>query len=242
MKRKIFAVSDIHGEYKKLKNSLNEAGFNPLDETHKLVICGDLFDRGTQNLEVYEYIRSLEKNHPDQIVVLRGNHEYFFYDVEQDDYDHIMWNIRRNGFGKTLTSFTGLSKDNLLEHIRMIKFLILEIHPELLDWVMNLPFYYETKNYVFTHAGIDLSSEDWREGNWKRIIWNDLYSFQDEDLKSYGFTKKLVMGHFPTSLLSGKNHNEIYHHQDNQKIFIDGAAAYHTYNQFNILIVEDEEL
>lgn len=52
MKKKIFAVSDIHGHYHILKEALDRAGFDDSNDNHLLVCCGDYFDRGDENVEV----------------------------------------------------------------------------------------------------------------------------------------------------------------------------------------------
>ena len=59
MKKKIFAVSDIHGEYEILIKGLKEAGFDEDNPEHLLVSVGDAFDRGGNVLAVYEYLKRL---------------------------------------------------------------------------------------------------------------------------------------------------------------------------------------
>ena len=54
MKKKIFAVSDIHNEYDALIDALNEAGFDENNPDHLLVSIGDAFDRGPSAIAVYE--------------------------------------------------------------------------------------------------------------------------------------------------------------------------------------------
>lgn len=67
-----FLVSDIHGHFDKLIEALNAYGFNENEDT--LVSLGDVQDRGTQTLEVIEYMMML----PHKILIL-GNHEMEFY-------------------------------------------------------------------------------------------------------------------------------------------------------------------
>ena len=45
---KYFAISDMHSFYSIAKKSLDEAGFDPDNENHTLVVCGDIFDRGDE--------------------------------------------------------------------------------------------------------------------------------------------------------------------------------------------------
>ena len=60
MKKKIFAVSDIHGHYMEWKLALDEAGFSPDNKEHLLIVCGDFFDRGDENVSVFNYLNSIQ--------------------------------------------------------------------------------------------------------------------------------------------------------------------------------------
>lgn len=72
MNRKYFVCSDIHGFYDEWIDSLNKAGFKKEDPSHVLIVLGDIFDRGTQPLEVYKFIRELPRQ---RRILIRGNHE-----------------------------------------------------------------------------------------------------------------------------------------------------------------------
>lgn len=52
-----FITSDIHGHYTELKQALDNKGFNKDADT--LVICGDLLDRGKENVKCLQYVNSL---------------------------------------------------------------------------------------------------------------------------------------------------------------------------------------
>ena len=66
----LFAVSDIHGHYTALMNALGVAGFDENNENHIFVSCGDLFDRGRENAEVYDFVKKLQRK-----ILIKGNHE-----------------------------------------------------------------------------------------------------------------------------------------------------------------------
>ena len=73
---KYFVVSDIHSFFDEFKKAIDKAGFDPKDENHTLVICGDLFDRGRQPIELIRYL-----NHEvPRKILIRGNHEDLFED------------------------------------------------------------------------------------------------------------------------------------------------------------------
>ena len=47
-----YVVADVHGFYLELQAALTEKGFYEDKEPHKLVVCGDLLDRGDEALEL----------------------------------------------------------------------------------------------------------------------------------------------------------------------------------------------
>lgn len=68
---KYFVVSDIHSFYSLLKENLKKVGFDETDMSHRLILCGDLFDRGNEPTELLEFVKSLG----DRFTYVRGNHE-----------------------------------------------------------------------------------------------------------------------------------------------------------------------
>ena len=56
---KYYVTADIHGFFDEFKIALEETGFFTDTEPHKLIICGDLFDRGKQALELENFIIDL---------------------------------------------------------------------------------------------------------------------------------------------------------------------------------------
>ena len=59
---KYFAVSDCHGFYSNLMFALKNAGFDISNPEHALIVCGDLFDRGSQPKEIFDFVKSLPKD------------------------------------------------------------------------------------------------------------------------------------------------------------------------------------
>ena len=56
---KIFAVSDLHSFFNETQEALSAAGFNPEDENHLLVVCGDgfVYDRMSGYIGCNFYLR-----------------------------------------------------------------------------------------------------------------------------------------------------------------------------------------
>ena len=76
---KYYVVADVHGFCSILKDSLKEKGFFDDEEPHKLIICGDLFDRGSEAVELQNFI--LELIEKDEVILIKGNHEELLVDM-----------------------------------------------------------------------------------------------------------------------------------------------------------------
>lgn len=73
-------VSDVHGYVDDLRSALTKAGL--VDEAGtwtgddaELWVLGDLLDRGPDGVGAIDLVRSLQKQAPDRVHVLMGNHE-----------------------------------------------------------------------------------------------------------------------------------------------------------------------
>src|SRR5690606_2094468 len=118
-----------------------------------------------------------------QAIVLKGNHELFFNDLNNDNPLNVHFNYKYNKFNTTISEFSKLNSDELYNYSnKEIKMRINKNHPELLPWINNLPFYYETKNYLFTHAGIDLNVP-FKEINWYKTVWIKSETLENINLK-----------------------------------------------------------
>ena len=70
---KYYITADIHGFYTEFYKALDEAGYFTNPEPHKLIILGDIFDRGQEIVEMQRFILSLLEQ--DAVIMVRGNHE-----------------------------------------------------------------------------------------------------------------------------------------------------------------------
>ena len=103
---KFFVVSDVHGFYDELLNTLDDAGFDPENTDHYLISCGDNFDRGPQNLEVQKFFIRAPRT-----ILIRGNHEDLFDWAVRDGFT--MRDIQ-NGTYQTIQELKFLSISGLL--------------------------------------------------------------------------------------------------------------------------------
>ena len=55
---KYYVLSDVHGYYDEMISALENAGFFKETEPHKVILCGDMMDRGQGALKVQEFLWS----------------------------------------------------------------------------------------------------------------------------------------------------------------------------------------
>ena len=107
---KYYVVSDVHSFFTELKTVLTEKGFFDDPEPHKLIICGDLFDRGTEAQEMQAFIMDLMAK--DQVILIRGNHEDLGLDLLHNwsCKSYLQRHHNLNGTVDTVCQLTGFSE------------------------------------------------------------------------------------------------------------------------------------
>lgn len=186
---KYYVVSDVHGFYDELIFALTKKGFFDEKSPHKLIICGDLLDRGEKPTQVQEFILDLIQK--DLVVLVRGNHEDLALEFVENVSKYMTPTLMlthhyRNGTVDSMLALTGTSlteayNDPLAfaKKCKQTPFFT-QIIPKTVD-------FYETENYVFLHGwmpcGKDYQSvkngaftpeENWRTASpdsWEIARW-----------------------------------------------------------------------
>lgn len=125
---KHFIIGDIHGCYFTLKEMLTY--WNSSEET--LILLGDYVNKGKHSFAVLEFLMNLEKVHPNQIIILKGNNDYLFEEYFRDS--------------MSIPTQQKFEQYNLN-------------YMETLDWISNLPHQYDNEWIYASHAGIAEDSE-----------------------------------------------------------------------------------
>ena len=81
---KYCVTANPHSYYAIIKHTLTESGFFSDTEPHKLIILGDLFERGAEACELQEFVLDLMEK--DQIIMIKGNHEDLFVELVTEDH------------------------------------------------------------------------------------------------------------------------------------------------------------
>ena len=250
---KIFAVSDIHSFFTVFHDELKKKGFEENNPEHLLVICGDLFDRGPETVELIEYISTLTN-----VVLVKGNHETLM--EKMCDRGYARGHDQTNGTLRTANDILYKYDEKCLADQPLT--LVREVLQPILDRMVD---YFETKNYVFVHGWIPMKYDttkefaeygeptlfdpNWREGDWEMARWfNGIKKAWDGIIVP---DKTVVCGHWHCSyghmLKSIKTDKWISEFEEDAIwepyyskgiIAIDRCTA-HT-NKCNVLVLEDE--
>ena len=75
MKEPVIIVGDIHGQYYDMIHMFEKVVDSRNLPECNLLFLGDYVDRGSYSIEVLVFLYCLKLNYPQQVIMLRGNHE-----------------------------------------------------------------------------------------------------------------------------------------------------------------------
>lgn len=244
---KLFVVSDVHGYFDEMKKALDEAGFDPENENHWLITCGDHFDRGPNSAGVMKYLMKLPRK-----ILVKGNHEQLFTDLCEREFPYSYDNS--NGTTRTVWQL-GLSND-----FQECCSIALNRTRPFFNEMVN---YFETKNYIFVHSWIPVINKDglpahytrgrsfdfnpdWRNATQKE--WDDAMWGNPFDMAARGLLpdKTVVFGHWhcSTGWAEAEGRSEFGEDAKFDTYYGDGFisidACTARSGRCNVLVIEDE--
>ena len=168
-----YFISDIHGEYELFIKLLKTINFSSTDI---LFILGDIIDKGKDSIKLLEYI-SKQNN----MFAIMGNHECSFAEyvngiidsTPNHNYDLIIQKIQ-----KYFPEGSGY------------------LSPENISYLVNLPFYIETENFICIHAGLEIVDNKilpMSKQNYKYMIFDR--NFKNKEFEP--ISKPILLGHTP---------------------------------------------
>lgn len=201
MAHRTFAIGDIHGETGHLFKLLS--CFPALDETDTLVFLGDYLDRGPNSAQVIEYLRTLSTHTPAKVVTLRGNHEDAWLRVIERGWDEFV-TPPRNGCLAAYRSFVGGPVPGEDEEPSADEqeplFTGSFFPPDVVDWLRDLPYWYEDEHAIYVHAGLPRGPDGFLHPSEAPapivLLW-----MRDEDFFRNYRGKRVVFGHTRTEYL-----------------------------------------
>lgn len=244
---KYFAVSDVHSFYDAMMDALNKAGFDKSNPDHKVIVCGDLFDRGPDAIKCFNFIdEMLELG---RAVYVCGNHEDLLLQCVNDLIatrrvaDHHI----HNGTLDTLVQFTGLNKYDLMMGIFNEEELLTKLMPVLELITYDTEDYFEAGDHVFVHGWIPCKTtrvsyattlfeaiDGWRDGDWGKARWINGIEAAYRGVILPG--KTIVCGHYHCSYGWGKIKME--RKEFPSKSRSDWAKSFETYTNDGIVAID----
>ncbi|MGG4451030.1 metallophosphoesterase family protein [Brevibacillus porteri] len=227
-----YLVSDIHGQNQAFQKALRDVSFSP-QAGDRLYVLGDMVDRGPESKEVLLDLLALRQAYPNQIYLIKGNHEQMLEDWLSGNGNPELY-LRYNGGDATIRSFLGnhplrrafLDRMPSLQEQEEARQFILSRYPTILPALSSLPLYIElpadprtgTPAALLVHAGIrpgiPLQEQDPQDLLWIR---EPFYLYYDGELP-------VIFGHTPVPRLPQYSGNGPWR-RDNI-IGIDGGAGY----------------
>ena len=227
--KKYFFISDIHGFAPSMRDALTLAGYDKDNSEHILVVLGDIFDRGDDSMEVYDFLRSLPK---ERRVLVRGNHESLlkelvkrgqelYHDISNGTYDTLFQiaGIERDYLKKAIWNIIKDTKDDANPRSAELKMLAEKerVHrqlfdnpklKEILDWIDSDEWvnYFELGDFIGVHSWIPCNRytgkplKDWEKAS--REDWEDaMWGDPCEKLLAgdYPRGKTIICGHWHAS-------------------------------------------
>jgi len=170
-----FVISDIHGCNEAFRRALKKVN---LKKTDKLILLGDLIDRGFDSKGVLDTVLLLIENNFN-VVCLMGNHEQMLLKSIDDNLIKINW--LKNGGKETLSSFLTTS--------------IEKIPLKYIDFIKSFKNYYIQDDFIFVHAGLNMTIENPFD-DIENILWlRDQDKYYD---KNWLGNRIIIHGHNPT--------------------------------------------
>ncbi|TQR19110.1 metallophosphoesterase [Psychrobacillus vulpis] len=228
--KRTIVISDIHANLKLFQELLNKLQYT---EEDYLFINGDLCEKGTNSLEVVEYVRNLSEQ-SSQVYITKGNcdvvHRYVFSGSEgiipyMNKQKNSILNEMIADQDKTIHDFTDLNElSNFYRH----HFL------EEIQWLEARPIAYETDDFIIIHAGLE-NIEDWHQTEEKVALYTQ--SFYEQEHQA---DKTVIVGHWP---VVNYRANQISSHNpiidlDKKIIALDGGNQIKKDGQLNALIIQ----
>jgi len=221
---KYFVSGDIHSYFENWMLYLEHAGFELDNPEHKIIICGDLFDRGDETLDCFEFVKRLHAEN--RLVYVRGNHEDLLFDCVTDikrRFDIGTHHIR-NGTVKTVAQLADTNEYDILCNC-YDKDVFESRTQEVLNFIeQNAVDYFELGDYVFVHGWVPCDSKDTNKYHARTNVtladkstWSDKWDnarwLNGMDCWNQGAIpegKTVVCGHWHTSW----GHHKFHGHRD----------------------------
>lgn len=192
--RRVFAVSDVHGNLDYLKGLLSKIRFSPDDI---LILLGDLIEKGPQNIDTLQFVIQLSKTHT--VHALLGNCDRLLFD--ENIPDEWLFRFRNSWGGHTVINEFAQRLHVPLDSpadIAALRRKAKQAFSEEIDFLTGLPVILESDRYIFVHGGIP-GEEALRDP----AALNPWECMKNDNFLGQGYvfhSKWCAVGHWPATL------------------------------------------
>ncbi len=187
-----YAIADIHGGNLTFQALLRKIDFRRTDQ---LFLLGDYVDRGPDSMGVLETMCCLIEAGYD-VRPIRGNHDEMLLRTiinDHDDYSEMYFDT----WGRyTLESFEIKASGHSISKYELLHFpelIVPDFFPsKYLNLLESLPYIQVEPDYIFVHAGLDMSRNDpFSESDSYHMLWSRSITVVPEKMGG----RQLVTGH-----------------------------------------------
>lgn len=235
---RVLVTSDIHGHADSLKKLLAQADYIPQKDS--LVICGDMLEKGTENLGTLRYVMDLAKQ--GAVYPLIGNSDLLLYNLLTAQgqarsaaveaivrykywWKWTSWDETCREMGMAFTS--DMDFDGAIEKAR--KHLSKE-----LEFINAMPTILDTPNFVFVHAYLPHERLGELEGgdNLPYVKTDEFYRIAP------AFSRWITVGHWPVQLdRDDKQEANPVVDTERRLICLDGGCGVKRTGQLNLMLI-----
>ncbi len=164
-------LGDIHGCLREFTELLKKTDYRR--GTDRLVLLGDLMDRGPYSWEMLHLAMDWKEQYPESFFLIRGNHEQMLVEQSPALDTRLIWRV----VGKTATVRSFRRHRDRMENY--------------IPWILeHMPLYYVDEDFRCVHAGI--AHEDFEENPMELLVKD--HSWSKKNLYSGKIT---IIGHTP---------------------------------------------
>ena len=182
-----YAIGDVHGAHKALKQCLEKADFNYRDDT--LICLGDVADGWPETMQAIDELMQIRN-----LIYILGNHDFWTLEWMQTGYADEVW--LSQGGQATVDSYVDTHTENHEAFLR------------------NARPYHLRNSELFVHAGI-ISGKKLETQGLNTFLWDRAFAKKAKEYHNAGVEKitefdSVYIGHTPIDELEPKRYCEVW--------------------------------
>ncbi|MGQ8873309.1 metallophosphoesterase [Paenibacillus sp. TSA_86.1] len=213
--KRTLVISDIHGCHAEFKQLLEIVNYNPAQD--RLILIGDYVSRGPDSKKVVDLV--IELVHENGAIALQGNHDQRFVRVIKNQAsEKEVSKFFDKGGRETLQSYC---QTNIVEnsyHMKEVQDFVMDQFSHHIDFLKDLPYFYEDDEYIYVHAGLNPLVSSLSEQDPHDLLYIKEYFYTNKN----PMDKIIIFGHTVTKDI----HNSFDIWFGGDKIGIDGGCSF----------------